>query len=439
MNYFRLFPDCIFLEGYKGGAIYFLSENRVIDLSYEEKNMLRYLLNEGSIAAGENIYGKEIKYLLTRLIQKKLGTLYPGRVASDHYYPRCQWEMRGYLEEVPDIREFFIQLNNDCTLECQLCADDRYIHNGCKSCARWPLSRQVKGNFVPATALEDILKLKPQRLIFAGGDPLLRWGELIDMVQIIKEKIPEQKIQINCNGLSLQENIIEEGKAYNLDFSITLINYSKIFGSTEGEVLLQKIRDKLCLCEKYSLTYHVCILIEAGDGRSLYILQDFLENQNPRSVVVAESVREKSYESTLISKRTSRDKVKPDLHGFFQNQKFHPCLNGRLALDHAGQILACPMLRESAGAYPGDNIKTPFRNGRLDVFWRSKKDNLQACKDCQYRYLCRDCAVMEQAVEEGILNKNIYCTFSGESEEGRGNFLLRRSLSTTPGCRGGSL
>ncbi len=38
---------------------------------------------------------------------------------------------------------------------------------------------------------------------------------------------------------------------------------------------------------------------------------------------------------------------------------------------------------------------------KLEVVWKSTKDNVLVCRDCEYRYVCFDCRPMSEGVNQG--------------------------------------
>ena len=38
---------------------------------------------------------------------------------------------------------------------------------------------------------------------------------------------------------------------------------------------------------------------------------------------------------------------------------------------------------------------------KLETIWRSTKDNVLVCQDCEYRYVCFDCRPLSQGVNQG--------------------------------------
>ena len=75
---------------------------------------------------------------------------------------------------------------------------------------------------------------------------------------------------------------------------------------------------------------------------------------------------------------------------YFYRHKYNPCLQGNIAITGDGNILPCPN-------------------------WKLTKDLSETCSECEYRYFCSDCSLIEMAVSKGKLNKKVFCLYDQEN------------------------
>lgn len=73
---------------------------------------------------------------------------------------------------------------------------------------------------------------------------------------------------------------------------------------------------------------------------------------------------------------------------FFKSKNFNSCLYKKLGIDVYGNIKNCPSLPQVLGNIMDDNLDL-----NLDSLTTSKikKDEIDVCKDCEFRYICTDC------------------------------------------------
>lgn len=85
--------------------------------------------------------------------------------------------------------------------------------------------------------------------------------------------------------------------------------------------------------------------------------------------------------------------------GFFSKTKLHvlksmnfnSCLYKKIGVDVDGSIKNCPSMKEKIGHL--NNVKELNFNDLKTEYWNIKKDDIEICKDCEFRYICNDCRV----------------------------------------------
>lgn len=76
---------------------------------------------------------------------------------------------------------------------------------------------------------------------------------------------------------------------------------------------------------------------------------------------------------------------------FAEAQQFNTCLNQKLGIDADGNIKNCPSLARSYGDARTVPLATVVRKDDFRRLWRIKRDDVEVCRDCEYRYICTDC------------------------------------------------
>lgn len=74
---------------------------------------------------------------------------------------------------------------------------------------------------------------------------------------------------------------------------------------------------------------------------------------------------------------------------FLMSKDYNSCLFKKVTLDRNGMVKNCPSLPETYDLSLGlsNIIKSPdFRK-----YWNIKKEDIEVCKDCEFRYNCLDC------------------------------------------------
>jgi len=70
---------------------------------------------------------------------------------------------------------------------------------------------------------------------------------------------------------------------------------------------------------------------------------------------------------------------------------FNGCLNRKISIDEDGHVRNCPAMARSFGHHQAVALTEVASSSAFQSAWRIRKDDIQVCRDCQYRYACTDC------------------------------------------------
>ncbi|MCG8410435.1 MAG: grasp-with-spasm system SPASM domain peptide maturase [Bacteroidales bacterium] len=91
--------------------------------------------------------------------------------------------------------------------------------------------------------------------------------------------------------------------------------------------------------------------------------------------------------------------------------KTNGCLNKKVAIDRKGMIKNCLYMEECYGNIKEQSILTVLEKSNFKRFWSIKKDDIEVCKECEYRYSCTDCRAFIND-ENNILSKPLKCKYN---------------------------
>lgn len=76
---------------------------------------------------------------------------------------------------------------------------------------------------------------------------------------------------------------------------------------------------------------------------------------------------------------------------FTESQHFNTCLNKKICIDVDGNIKNCPSMERSFGNIKDITLEEAINMPGFKVLWGIRKDDIDVCKDCEFRYMCTDC------------------------------------------------
>jgi SPASM domain peptide maturase of grasp-with-spasm system len=96
-----------------------------------------------------------------------------------------------------------------------------------------------------------------------------------------------------------------------------------------------------------------------------------------------------------------------NIESFSESLSFNNCLNKKISIDTVGNIKNCPTLKLSHGHVSNNTLFEIVKNDNFSKYWNINKDQIETCKDCQFRYICSDC----RAFVDNLYDKPYKCNY----------------------------
>jgi SPASM domain peptide maturase of grasp-with-spasm system len=80
-----------------------------------------------------------------------------------------------------------------------------------------------------------------------------------------------------------------------------------------------------------------------------------------------------------------------NLETFAEAQRHNSCLNRKISVDARGEIKNCPSMTRSFGNVREVSLHSALAQRDFTALWSINKDQIEVCKDCEFRYICTDC------------------------------------------------
>lgn len=80
-----------------------------------------------------------------------------------------------------------------------------------------------------------------------------------------------------------------------------------------------------------------------------------------------------------------------NIKSYTESLEFNSCLNRKICIDVNGNIKNCPSMKQAFGNIKNTLLKKAIEHPDFKKTWNISKDNIEICKDCEFRYMCTDC------------------------------------------------
>lgn len=96
---------------------------------------------------------------------------------------------------------------------------------------------------------------------------------------------------------------------------------------------------------------------------------------------------------------------------FTESHHHNTCLNKKISIDKDGNIKNCPSMTESFGNIKDVTLEEAINHPNFKKYWNITKDQIEVCKDCEFRHICTDCRAYTENPENQY-SKPLKCGYN---------------------------
>ncbi|MCF6298038.1 MAG: grasp-with-spasm system SPASM domain peptide maturase [Flavobacteriaceae bacterium] len=100
-----------------------------------------------------------------------------------------------------------------------------------------------------------------------------------------------------------------------------------------------------------------------------------------------------------------------NIKNYTESLKHNSCLNRKISIDINGNIKNCPSMPQSFGNINDTTLEKALNHIDFKKYWNVTKDQIDVCKDCEFRYVCTDCRAYLEKPED-MYSKPLKCGYS---------------------------
>ena len=318
----------------------------------------------------------------------------------------------------PDMPPIYawLELTGACNLKCVHCYGDFGYCDASSGLLR-------KANW--EHVIEVLSQYKGLGIQFIGGEPLA-YKHFEDLLIYAHNK-GISRIDIFTNATLFTEQMIETVKLCNASVRISLYGHvASVHDAVTGK---EGSFDRLLLNLKKLIEKNVpvnlaVILMKENEQylddiihfiKSLgldYNGYDVIRNTAPGKrnshYIKSVDLLKPRYQCAPIFKTSRKDFIK---HHFYNS-----CWAGKFAITAEGDVIPCIFSRNhSCGNILREKKEIIFNE--LEKYWKTTKDNVEVCRDCEFRYACHDCRPTAEGLTGEYCSKHVRCTYNPYTAE----------------------
>lgn len=409
MSWFRFYSDVILQKGNVRSTLYFLGEEKTIQLSKIEGDVLQ-AFDENSIEDVKKLFGDAITTkALSILMKNGMGNIYENKVYSEPYQPHLDYTIESFFQPKLIIQNLYIQANNDKTYnkESMKCLS---IHEGCNSFIA-PCNEDIDYHSffeLIEKNMNELKKIKIERVTIAGGNPLENWSFTNKVINYFKE-VFDTSIEVILPCIELDNQYL---KVF-VENHVT-IKFSLFAEKMEDKEFVKRLAQQIGKYEQEGIDIKLNLIYNCKNKYNITYIHNTVAELDVVSVDLTHLFYTK--DDRLVALDTDWRRVE-DI-GMNEYYGRTSCRNGKIALIANGVIRPCAFSSHKLG-HLSDGLTSVFKEKEYKNFWKYTKKDAKVCSECENRYACIDCDLIheEMELEEDLLQ--LICGYN--PVEGRWN------------------
>jgi len=382
----KIKKKCIFVRGAKNAAIYDLNNKKVYSINSIGKSII-----EDFIIDPNRLDTKGVEYIdklnVLGLIEETNSI--NNEIDEKYSCPAC------------NLHYAWLELTEKCNLHCIHCYGQfgtpsiNFQENIALTTDDW---KQV---------IHNLLINGCNAMQLVGGEPLCFPG--FQEVLLYAYENGMKCIDIFTNGTLVDDKFIKIVKKTNANVRMSLYGHNapthEAVTGVKGS--FQKIDTAFKLLSVNEIRVRVAVIIMKANQQHIKEIENYILSFNhlQRGYDTIRQVRGKVNSDNYVNDvevlkpryRTSAN-FSVSEEQYVQNLYWNSCWSGKIAISANGDVLPCIFSRDVViGNVLTDDFSTILNNAL--PYWKMTLDQVDCCKDCEYRYACRDCRPLSKGVD----------------------------------------
>ncbi|AXG71506.1 SPASM domain peptide maturase, grasp-with-spasm system [Kordia sp. SMS9] len=101
---------------------------------------------------------------------------------------------------------------------------------------------------------------------------------------------------------------------------------------------------------------------------------------------------------------------------YTESVNHNSCLHRKISIDREGNIKNCPSMQQIFGNIKDTKLQEALEHQNFKKYWNITKDQIEVCKDCEFRYICTDCRAYKESPENDYA-KPLKCGYNPYTNE----------------------
>ena len=428
MTYFNLHSYCYFVKGYKNSALYDTFTSRLFWIKNEYENNIIDLSRQGNsaeqIAEQINKPLKEVTKYIDLLQKLDLGRCHNTAMVSQKFRPIATKGMEFNTAAHSPLLEAVLEVSGKCSLDCNFCGFEKhYISSKC-FCGKWSGTNK-KISYDVESVIKQLSLYQTIGITLKGGDPF----ENLEDVETIINNAYKYNIPVNIESPSTSITHTDWEMMYKRHINLTHILFA--VNEIEVEHILNSTNKFIVeSLERSRIIGPLKLIIKVLLSPETYYYENEIKNyfisKGIQFVFIEKCLLNDASQYTQEQRAQIKNYIFGNTHAkfavgidtFLRLNKGHQCWQDRISITMDGLVLPCISFRDKV---LGDVKKTLLmdilRENWSNEFEYSVNKNNKPCTNCEFKYGCISCSLMNNKLLGSINSKSWNCCYDPQTGE----------------------
>lgn len=394
-NVIKLNKDVVMVCGANRAAIYNFNDGNVYSINENAKTLLLEIYKNKKMIANS-----DTKKFITKLINFGLLDIeYIGDFDVEK-------------SSAPSLFFAWLELTEICNEKCVHCYESFHDKDRNITILNFDFWKQ---------AIDQLKESGCRSIQLIGGEPLL-YPEILKIIEYAYLK--KLETTIFTNATMLDDNTIQFCKDKGVGFRVSLYGHNAEIHDciTQMSGSFEKTINNIKKIKKQNIPISIAVIIMKENQDYIEQIKEFILNLE--LTYDGFDLIRKVYGGCQDEHLVNNTKIKKlkylSFPAFFAEKKFfqraigyNTCWGNKIAITSNGKVIPCVFERDIIlGDLKINNITDIVNSEEFNFISTLSKDKIEICKDCEFRYACKDCRPLGKSLDGNLWGKYAYCTYN---------------------------
>ncbi|WHX47892.1 radical SAM protein [Paenibacillus woosongensis] len=401
--YFKFKPEVVFTKGKDGSILSNLMTGRKIYLDSADTRRAEVLYNNDRPGRVPPDAGNLTAYLA----EQGFGQFHERNIHVEKIKTSRIATLK-YDKLIPfKLNRLVLEVTGSCNLNCLFCTEENIVYQSC-GCKKWENSNELSERQWK-NIISQAMKLGIQECFLTGGEPLLKWNLVKELVSYLHDHHIAVTLFTNGTLLNASQAKFLKEKKVSLALQIFGEDNQRYEMITQCANMYCSVENAIQWIDHYQIPHTVSIIVSSLNESAVEAIKSKLGERSYQMIYIypANPYSSSAKRQEMLNPLLREIPVHLDAVPYLM--RYNNCLYGQIFVSGSGEVYPCMMLRSrKLGSLDKDRLWEIFARKEHKPYWEMSKTKINHCSQCERNLFCFDCRALD-FYGSNELDGMVYC------------------------------